>query len=83
MNFERNIFVYWDAPIDSAPIYVKNSYEKLQYATQRDGWKLHLITDWNIRDYIPDYGRFQIIFESGKKRTVHEKSDILRIYLIE
>jgi hypothetical protein len=29
MNFERNIFVYWDVPIDSAPIYVKASYEKL------------------------------------------------------
>jgi hypothetical protein len=49
MNFERNIFVYWESPIDQAPLTVKTSYEKLLYATQRDGWRLHLLTGSNIK----------------------------------
>ncbi len=26
MNFEKNIFIYWETPIDQAPITVKVSY---------------------------------------------------------
>jgi hypothetical protein len=52
MNFERNIFVYWETPIDQAPLTVKVSYEKLQIASNRDGWRLHLITGNNIKDYL-------------------------------
>lgn len=58
MNFERNIFVYWETPIDQAPLTVKVSYEKLQIASNRDGWRLHLVTGNNIKDYLPDYERF-------------------------
>lgn len=71
MNFERNLFVYWETPMEEAPIIVKVSFEKLQIATERDGWELHLVTKYNIKDYLPDYNRFQDVVKKGHRKTVH------------
>ena len=38
MNFEKNIWVYWENDIQSAPLLVKVSYEKLGYAAKNAGW---------------------------------------------
>jgi hypothetical protein len=71
MNFEKNIFVYWETPINQAPLIIKVSLEKLQIASVRDGWSLKFITGNNIKDYLPDYERFQNVVSRGHRKTVH------------
>lgn len=83
MNFEKNIFVYWETGFVNMPLLVKVSLEKLAIAAKDSEWTLHLITGSNIKDFVTDFDRFQHVVSRGHRQTVHEKSDILRIYLIE
>ena len=70
MNFEKNIWVYWESDIQNAAILVKVSYENLGYAAKNAGWELHLVTRSNIRDFLPDYDQFSDVVRTGRRQTV-------------
>lgn len=59
MNFERNIWMYWETDIETAPLVTKMSYDKISLAAKKSNWTIHLLNGSNIKNYLPDYDRFE------------------------
>lgn len=62
---------------------VRTSYEKLQIAAKNANWTLILVNGSTIKNHLKEYDRFEEVVKRGYRNSVQEKSDILRISLVE
>lgn len=83
MNFPHIIWVYWETDFDKAPLITRVSYEKLTAAAKEVNWTVNLVTGKNIHLFIADIEEFEDVVKHGRRQTVQEKSDLLRIWLVE
>lgn len=44
---------------------------------------MRLVNGETVKQYLPDYDRFEAVVKKGYRNSVQEKSDILRISLVE
>lgn len=76
----KNLFVYWNRGFETAPPVVRKCLESVKLHVPK-GWKLHIISDENLAEYIrmPDF--VETMVQSDKMRCAHY-SDILRFALL-
>ncbi len=73
-----NVYVYWDKGIDGMPPMIRHMYEHNQYMANLYSFRVNLITDENIYNFIPEDTLPALFW----KLAPNHKSDIVRYFVL-
>jgi len=72
---QKNVFLYWGQGYNNLPKILKKIYKNNELICKKSGYKLHLIDDINVYNYIDTHPRF-------KQLAYNFKSDMIRFYIL-
>jgi mannosyltransferase OCH1-like enzyme len=81
--FPKKLWIYWDEPIEKAPLLIRLCYEKFKFVCEKENWELNMLSEDMLPNYIDDYNTFLEIIKNAKTPFRQNRGDLVRFSLLD